>query len=128
MRKTVRLLFLFGWTSVLSFAGTWFGSLVDSKCFESQERNVNPKDTLLYVDRDQNSEIRYCSPRAKTKSFRIVQPSGESYKLDAAGNAKATELLQKTPRRQPRYYVTVGGEMANDTVKVDSIALMATYQ
>ena len=127
MRKTVRLLFLLGWTSALSFAGTWFGSLVDSKCFESEERNVNPKDTLLYVDRDQNSEIRYCAPKAKTKSFTIVQPSGMSYKLDSAGNAKAIELLQKTAPRQLRYYVTVAGEMANDMIKVDSMTLTATH-
>jgi hypothetical protein len=45
-------------SSALSFAGSWRGTLVDSRCFGSEERNVNQTDTLTSVDRDQNREIR----------------------------------------------------------------------
>ena len=119
MVGAIRLLFLFSLAASLSFAGTRFGRLVDSGCYESEERNINPKDTLRYVDRDQNWEIRFCSPKAKTKSFTVVEPTGESFKLDSAGNAKAAELIRTTGVRQP--YVTVTGEMTTNTVKVDSI-------
>src|SRR5579862_3702955 len=119
MVGVIRLLFLFSLAASLSFAETWYGRLVDSGCYESEERNINPKDTLLYVDRDQNWEIRFCSPKAKTKSFTIVEPTGESFKLDSAGNAKAAELIRTSGARQP--YVTVTGEMTQNTVKVDSI-------
>jgi hypothetical protein len=115
-----RLLALFYLSSSLSFAGTWSGFLVDSHCYEAAERNVNPTDTLTSVDRDGNSEIRRCSPRAKTKSFAVVQSVGPSFKLDSVGNATAAELVRQTAKKS-RLQVTVTGEMTKDTVKVDSI-------
>jgi hypothetical protein len=116
----MRLLLLFSLTSTIGLAGTWSGRLVDTKCFENEEGNVNPTDTLTSVDRDQNREIQYCSPKAKTKSFTIVEPSGQYFRLDSAGNAQAAELLQRTGRRNG-FYVTVTGELSKDTIKVDSI-------
>ena len=50
-------------SSAFVYAGTWPGVLVDSKRFAIAERNVNPTDTLTYVDRDQNQEIRLCPRR-----------------------------------------------------------------
>jgi hypothetical protein len=117
----MRLLLLFSLTSAIGLAGTWSGRLVDTKCYENEERNVNPTDTLIFVDRDQNSKIRYCSPKAKTKSFTIVEPSGQYFRLDSAGNAQAAGLLQRTGQRK-ELYVTVTGELSKDTIKVDSIA------
>ncbi len=119
--KSCRFVFLFSLAASLSFAQTWFGRLVDSKCYESEERNINPKDTLRYVDRDQNWEIRFCAAKAKTKSFTIVEPDGESFRLDAAGNAKAAELQRTMGRHPHQLYVTVTGELAENTLKVDSI-------
>jgi hypothetical protein len=95
--------------------------LVDTKCYENEERNVNPRDTLIFVDRDQNREILYCSPKAKTKSFTIVEPSGQYFRLDSAGNAQAAALLQRTGQRN-ELYVTVTGELRKNTINVDSIA------
>ena len=80
-RIATRLAFLLSVSSVFSFAGAWSGALVDSKCYASIERNVNPTDTLTSVDRDKNLEIRYCSPSAKTKSFALVPPTGEAFRL-----------------------------------------------
>lgn len=109
-------------SSALSFAGNWSGVLVDAKCFSSEERNVNPTDTLTNVDRDRNLEIEYCSPRTKTKSFAVVQRNGLSFYLDSAGNAQAVELVRKTGKKSV-FPVVITGEMTKNTVKVDSISM-----
>jgi hypothetical protein len=108
--------------SAVSFAGTWTGTLVDSRCYASEERNVNPTDTLTYVDRDGNREVRYCSPRAKTKSFAVVQADGTIVSLDSAGNAKAAELV-RAAGKQSRFAVGVTGTLSKDTISVDSITM-----
>jgi hypothetical protein len=121
MTIAVRLAALILLSGALLFAGTWSGTLVDSKCFESAERNVNPNDTQTAVDRDMNAEIRYCAAHAKTKSFTVVQSDGSSFRLDAAGNAKAAELVRTTGRKS-LLAVTVSGEMTGNTVKVAAIS------
>jgi hypothetical protein len=117
MRVAV-LLFL---ASGPGFAGTWSGSLVDSKCFAASERNVNPNDTLTAVDRDQNQEVLYCSPGLKTKSFAIIQADGLSLALDSAGNARAAKFVRNAGRKQ-RIAAVVTGELKNSTIRVDSIS------
>jgi len=117
----MRLAVLLFVASAPGLAGTWSGSPVDSKCFAAFERNVNPTDTLTAVDRDQNEEIRYCSPRSKTKSFAIIEADGQSFALDAAGNAKASGFVRNAGRK-PRIAVVVTGELKNRTITVDSIS------
>jgi|HubBroStandDraft_4_1064222.scaffolds.fasta_scaffold496391_2 hypothetical protein len=119
---SVRLGALLCLSSALSFAGTWSGALVDSDCYKSEERNVNPTDTSTNVDRDRNLEIRYCSPGAKTKSFAVVQQDGLSFKLDSVGDARAVELVRKTGKKSP-FTVAITGEMIRNTIKVDSISI-----
>jgi hypothetical protein len=115
----ITLLFL---PSAFVYAGTWPGTLVDSKCFAFAERNVNPTDTLTYVDRDQNQELRLCSPGAKTKSFAVVQHDGFSFSLDSVGNTQAAEIARKTSKRSS-WAVVVTGEMSGNTIKVESISM-----
>jgi len=122
MTVSTRLAALLFLSSALSYAGSWSGALVDSKCWGNEERNVNPTDTSTYVDRDRNMEIRYCSPSAKTKVFGVVQSDGMSLTLDSAGNAKAAELVRKTGKKS-LFAVQVTGEMLGSTVKVDSISM-----
>ena len=122
MRFTTHLITLLCLSSAFAYAGNWPGTLVDSKCFAIAERNVNPTDTLTYVDRDQNQEIRLCSPGAKTKSFAVVQHDGISFNLDSAGNAKATEIVRKTGKNSS-LAVVVTGEISGKTIKVDSISM-----
>lgn len=105
-----------------AFAENWSGFLVDSKCYAAKERNVSPTNTLIYVDRDRGSEIAYCSPDKKTKSFGVVQPDGSDIELDAAGNAKAAALVQKAGKKS-HYTVTVTGQWIRNRVAVDSISL-----
>jgi hypothetical protein len=121
MALTLRMAALFALSVALGFAGNWSGSLVDSKCYASEERNVNPTDTLTYVDRDRNEEIRFCSPSSKTKSFAVVQSDGGSVNLDSEGNAKAFALVPKTGKRH-FFDVVVTGEMIGKVIKVDSIS------
>jgi hypothetical protein len=122
MALATRLAVLLFLSLALSFAGSWSGALVDSKCYDAEQRNVNPTDTLTNVDRDGNLQIRYCSPSPKTKSFAVVQSDGPSLKLDSAGNAKATELVRKSGRKS-QLNVAVTGEMSGNAIKVDSIAI-----
>ena len=122
MALSIRLAALLCLSSALGFAGIWSGALVDSKCYDSEEHNVNPTDTLTNVDRDKNLEIRYCSPSAKTKSFAVVLQDGLSFKLDSAGNAKAAELFRRTGKKS-LFAVAITGEMSRTTIKVDSISM-----
>jgi hypothetical protein len=112
----------FSLASALGLAENWSGALVDPKCYEALERNVSPRDTLIYVDRDTNQEIRYCTPNAKTKLFGIVEHDGTNWRFDPAGNAKAAELV-RTIHKKDRLDVIVTGEMSGKTIKVDSISV-----
>jgi hypothetical protein len=118
--RTALLLALGCFSSVLTFAGMWTGTLVDSRCYAAEERNVNPTDTQPFVDRDRNLELRMCTPNAKTKSFAVVQPDNSRLGLDPRGNSIAAELVRKAGRK-PAFYVTVTGEMGRHEVKVKSI-------
>jgi hypothetical protein len=122
MELTMRLAALCCLASALSFAGSWFGWLVDSKCYAALERNKSPADTLSYVDRNKSDEVRYCRPNAKTKSFAVVDQDGLSFNLDASGNAKAAELVRSAGKKSVGG-VMVTGEKAGNTLKVDSISI-----
>jgi hypothetical protein len=124
MARVVPFFALFAASAALGFARSWPGMLVDSRCYAAEERNVNPTDTLTYVDRDGAAEIRYCAPRAKTKSFAVVQSDGRTLRLDSAGNAKASELVRSSTKRR-LYYVDVNGERSGDEIKVESISSAA---
>ena len=106
-------------SSAFALAESWSGALVDSRCWDAAENNT--RDTSVYVDRDGNLELRLCSPGAKTKSFAVVLPDGFNLKLDAAGNARAAELVQKTGGKSP-VTVAITGETSGHTIKVDSIS------
>jgi hypothetical protein len=107
--------------STPAFAQTWSGFLVNSECYESRLHNTDPWDTSIYVDRDKDSDIRLCSPNAKTKSFALVDHDGLSFKLDPAGNAKAAEIARQAVKKQ-FLKVVVTGEKSKDTIQVNSIA------
>ncbi len=103
------------------FAGAWSGFLVDSKCYEAEERNRNPTTTLEAVNRDRDEEIRYCRPRAKTQSFTLVDRDGISFKLDSGVNVRAAELVRNSAHTR-ELAVQVTGEKSGNTIKVDTIS------
>lgn len=121
--RALRLAAFLCLSPALSFAASWSGTLVDSKCYDAEQRNVNPTDTLTSVDRDTNREISYCSPGLKTKIFAVVESSGQSFRLDPAGNVKAAALVA-TAGKKSRFAVAVVGEMSKAMVKVEAISLI----
>ena len=107
--------------STPAFAQSWSGYLVDSRCYDSEERSVNPFDDWPPFIRDKDLEVQLCTPSAKTKSFAVVAQNGStSFKLDPTGNEIARALVRKTGKKAFRK-VTVTGEMSKNIVKVDSI-------
>lgn len=122
MTFMTRLIFLLCLAAPFSFAGTWSGVLVDSKCWTNEQRNINPSDTSTFVDRDRNLELSYCKPKAKTKAFALVKPDGTSFRLDAGGNAKGEDLVRNAGK-QPIYRVAVSGSANDKIVNVDSIVV-----
>jgi len=105
-----------------AFAQPWSGFLVDSDCYDSELRNTNPAGSISYVDRDKDADVRFCAPNAKTKSFAIVDHDGLSFKLDAAGNAKAAAITRQAAKKQ-YLKVVVTGERRRSRVQVDSISV-----
>jgi len=121
MRLVARLAFFLCLVSPAGLAQVRSGFLVDSKCYEALERNVNPTDTMTAVDRDRGWEIRYCIPKAKTKTFTVVEESGQSFRLDPAGDAKAIELVRKAGKKK-YLEVDVTGEISDGRLKVAYIS------
>ena len=119
----MRLAALFCLASMAGFAGSWEGVLVTSDCYDALERNVNPFESGLDASRDRNFEVRYCRANARTKSFTVVQPDGQSFKLDSTGNAKAAEIVRKG---NPKFIfvVDVTGKVHDHLIKVDSISML----
>ena len=122
MALTGRLAALICLSSALSYAENWTGALVDSNCYEFRERNVNPTDTMTYVDRDTREEILYYSANAKTRTFTIVLREGPSFRLDAPGNTEAAQLVRNTGKKS-LFIVAVTGTLSKSTIKVGSISI-----
>jgi hypothetical protein len=120
MAFAMRIAVLACLSSTLGLAQSWSGTLVDSRCWDSEENNTRA--TSTYVDRESNLEIRLCSPKAKTRSFVVVLPGGLNFKLDAAGNERAAELVQKSDKRNA-VTVLITGETSGNIIKVDSISM-----
>jgi hypothetical protein len=119
----MRVCVLFCLASMAGFAGSWQGVLVNSKCYDALERNVNPFESGLDAGRDRNFEVRYCRANARTKSFTVVQPDGQSFKLDSKGNAKAAEIVRKGNQKFI-FVVDVTGKVRNHVIEVDSISML----
>jgi hypothetical protein len=100
-------------------AGTWSGTLVDARCYQSEINNRNGYDSTAV--RDVGMDVRTCAPRATAKSFAIVLPNGEEFALDAAGNSQAAQLVRKEAGKEA-LRVKVNGVMGKQTITVSSIA------
>lgn len=114
---------LVGLCSTPALAGSWTGVLVDGKCYANEESNVNPDDIGVDAARDRNLEVRYCRPTPHTKSFTLVQPDGQSFVLDAAGNQKAAGIAARAPKKS-HLVVTVNGEANRGTIAVTAVSFL----
>lgn len=117
-----RFVFLLVLSSSYVLAGDWSGTLVDSACYSEIEKNVNPTDPLTNVDRDVHSELRYCRPTARTRTFALVEPYGPVLEFDSTGDSKAAALIQHAGK-EPVYRAVVSGQLHGDKVTVEAISL-----
>jgi hypothetical protein len=104
--------------SAMGFAESWRGLLVDSKCYDSAVRNVNPWDPYP----DQALNVRLCRPTHRTKVFAIVEDDWTRLKLDSTANTQAAVLVRSADKKRHYVGVFVTGEKDKDTVKVETIA------
>jgi hypothetical protein len=121
--SAMRLAALFYLASLAGFAGSWEGVLVNSECYDTVERNVNPFESGLDASRDRNFEVRYCRANMRTKSFAVVQPDGQSFKLDRTGNVRAAEIVRKG-NQKVIFVVDVIGKVRGRLIEVDSISML----
>lgn len=119
MRNILILLAL----STTGFGEGWSGVLVDAKCYDSMERNVNPFEP--YVDHE--LDARYCRPSAHTKLFAILQDDWTLVKLHPAANTQVMDLVHQA-RKKVFIGARVTGELQKDTVRVDSISPASNQQ
>jgi hypothetical protein len=80
MKRSVKYFALLGVFSVLAFAETWQGRLVDAKCYE------------------QNKSATTCDPASSTTTFALLV-ADKPYMLDETGNTKAGEAWKNRADR-----------------------------
>ena len=114
MKTIAKLGLALGAFAAMGFAEDWTGKLVDAACHDRSQQNP--------ADSKQKSDIAACEPTASTTSFAIQTADGKVYKLDAAGNAKASTAMKGNPDNKTPT-ATVSGTMDGQTVKVDSLSV-----
>jgi hypothetical protein len=112
MKKGAKLFALMGVFSVLAFAESWQGRLVDARCF------------------DQSKSATTCDPTSSTTAFALLV-SSKPYMLDETGNTKASEAFKNRadrssdPSQPPSTEVTakITGAKDGDVLKVETVEL-----
>ena len=92
--------------SVLAFAETWNGTLVDVMC----------------KGKDLASHTRNCALGCAKSGFAVVLSDGRFLKLDEGGNGKALAALKAT-KKEKDLKVKVDGKLEGETIQVDSLEL-----
>ena len=92
--------------SVLAFAETWNGTLVDVMC----------------KGKDLASHTKNCALGCAKSGFAVVLSDGRFLKLDEGGNGKALAALKAT-QKEKDLKVKVNGKLEGETIQVDSLAL-----
>ena len=119
MRRTLILLALPAMLSTLAFAESWSGTLLDSSCYDRQAQAPNS---------DAAKAASACMATSQTSSF-AIETAGKVYKLDSAGNSKAsTAFKNRAERSAPekgavaaKTMATVEGTESGGVIKVDRI-------
>jgi len=117
----MRLFSLLMLLSSLSFAGTWSGYLVDSRCYTSLQNNVSADTTT--VSRDMRFGLQLCGATHKTKRFAIVLNDWTVLKLDTAGNERAAAIVRNHSKGSALYCITVGGTRVKNTIVAGPVVL-----
>jgi hypothetical protein len=114
MKKIAKLVLALGVFATLGYAESWTGKLIDAACHDRSQQNP--------ADPNSKSEIASCEASGSTTSFALQTADGKVYKLDAAGNAKASTALKGNPANKAPS-AEISGSMEGQTVKVDSISV-----
>lgn len=80
MRRVLSLVAVSAMFSILAFAESWSGSLIDAACY------------------DQKGQADTCAATSGTTAFALVS-GNKIYKLDAEGNEQASEALKSRADR-----------------------------
>jgi Tfp pilus assembly ATPase PilU len=75
------------------------------------------------VAADPDSHTRDCALKCAGSGFGIVTQDQKFLKFDAAGNAKITEALKASDKKD-HLRVNVDGDVKGDTLKVKSVTLL----
>jgi hypothetical protein len=102
-----------------SFALPYFFFCAVDSTYASQEHNTKDPST---VERDMNTEVRYCAATPHTKILAIVLPDWDSRKFDPTGNTRAAELVRRAGKKS-LLEVTVTGDLNKDVIHVSSLSL-----
>lgn len=111
MRKILLPITLFGVFSMCALAANYSGKLVDASCY------------------DQQKKVESCDATSNTTAF-AIEVSGTVYKLDSAGNSKASAALKNRADRtdptkpQPKEIMaTIDGTEKGGTIAVENLAV-----
>jgi hypothetical protein len=111
MRRILFPITLFGVFSMWALAATYSGKLLDASCYD-QQKNVGS-----------------CDATGNTRAF-ALEVSGTVYKLDSAGNSKASAAIKNRADRsdpskpQPKEVMAkVDGTEKGGIIAVESIAV-----
>src|ERR1039457_5296773 len=113
MKRSAKFFVLLGVFSVLAFAESWQGRLVDAKCYE------------------QSKSATTCDPTSSTTMFALMA-SDNAFTLDQTGNTKASEAVKNRagrasdPRQPPSTAVTgkiTGTKDGDNILKVETVEL-----
>jgi hypothetical protein len=113
MRKLASLVALLGISAIPAFAApeTFTGvSLIDSNC--SKKAAADP-----------DSHTRECALKCQASGYGIVTSDQHFLKFDAAGNAKITEALKASDKKD-HLRVDVSGTVNGDALQVTSVKLL----
>lgn len=111
MRRIVVLIALVCTLSIVGFAASWSGQLVDAACYTTQKSADN------------------CMATSKTTSFGLMDSTGKFYKLDDKGNSLATSAVKNRADRAAdpakpgaaAITATVTGNAKGTTIEVEAI-------
>ena len=113
MRKIASFVALLGMCAIPVFAASeTFSdvSVIDSNC--SKKAAADP-----------DSHTRDCALKCQASGYGVITKDHKFLKFDAAGNAKITEALKASDKKD-HLRVDVTGDVKGDTVEVSSIKLL----
>jgi hypothetical protein len=112
MKKVASVVVLLGWGALPALATTSYQNVpvVDVSC--SKKAAANP-----------DAHTRDCALACAKSGFGIVTKDQQFLKFDAPGNAKITEALKESSKKD-HLRVNVKGDVQGDTLKVTSVQLL----